>query len=307
MTSSKYKNLIFLLLTALASLVIVVVVILIAITLIKESYPALVRYGPLKFLFSRQWDYSKEIYGALRPLAGTVLSSFLALAAAWPLSIGAAIFLTELCPRRIKSVVASGLELLAAIPSVIYGLWGLMVMAPFLEKYVQPAIEFVLGDLPIIGSFFQSRSAGGVNLFSASCVLSLMILPFITSLAREAFDKTPPELKESAQALGATKWETVYDVVIPNSRSALAGAVVMALGRALGETMAVAYLIGNRHASLDSIFSPYATITSVMANEFNEAEGIRMSTLFALALVLMLSNSVILIISKRLIAGRRIA
>jgi phosphate transport system permease protein len=216
-----------------------------------------------------------------------------------------AIFLTELCPDKLRTTIGTALELLAAIPSIIYGMWGLFILAPFLESYFQPLIGHSLGRLPLIGSFFQAKLAGGVNLFTASMILSVMIIPFISSIAREAMAQVPPMLKESSYGLGATRWETLIHVVIPYTKMALAGGIILAMGRALGETMAVAYVIGNRHAALDSIFSPYTTITSVMANEFNEASGLQLSALFSLALILFLANFLALSVAKRLLGGKK--
>jgi phosphate transport system permease protein len=180
-------------------------------------------------------------------------------------------------------------------------MWGLFVMAPVLDSYVQPVLSKTLGKLPLIGSFFQSSMTGGVNLFSASMILSVMIIPFIASISRDAFDQTPAMLKESSYALGATKWETIWRVEMAYAKSAISGGIILAMGRALGETMAVAYVIGNRHAALESIFSPYTTITSVMANEFNESSGLQLSSLFTLALVLFIANFLVILLGKRII------
>jgi phosphate transport system permease protein len=195
--------------------------------------------------------------------------------------------------------------LLAAIPSIIYGMWGLFILAPFLETYFQPLAAGSLGQLPLIGSFFQAKLAGGVNLFTASMILAVMIIPFISSIAREAMSQVPPMLKESSYGLGATRWETIWWVTMPYTKHALAGGIILAMGRALGETMAVAYVIGNRHAALDSIFSPYTTITSVMANEFNEASGLQLSALFSLAFFLFVANFITLTVAKRLLGGKK--
>ncbi|MDR1041424.1 MAG: phosphate ABC transporter permease subunit PstC [Deltaproteobacteria bacterium] len=288
-------------LTFLAAFSVLAIVAGILIVIFKESVPALKRFGILKFLSGTEWNYSNEVYGALRPLTGTVISTGIALLAAVPLSLGTAVFLTEVCPHRLRAEFGAAIELLAAIPSIIYGMWGLFVLAPFLDAWVQPAVGAALGRVPLAGGFFVTRSAGGVNLFSASMVLAVMIIPFITSIARDAFEQVPDVLKESSYALGATRWETVRKVVSAESASAVGGGVIIAMGRALGETMAVAYVIGNRHASLDSLFTPYTTITSVIANEFNEAGGIQLSSLFTLALVLFLANFMALGIGRMLV------
>jgi phosphate transport system permease protein len=300
MSLRKLLNRLFFLLTLAAALGLVLLTAGILVSLVIESKPGFERFGFLKFLLSTQWNYGTETFGALRPLTGTVLASFMAVVLATPVALGVAVFLTELCPEKLKSPIAMAIELLAAIPSIIYGLWGLFVLAPFLEIYFQPLIAATFGRLPLIGEFFQARLAGGLNLMTASMVLAVMILPFIASLAREGFAQVPEVLKESAYGLGATRWETIVAVVWPTSQKAVVGGIVMAAGRALGETMAVAYVIGNRHGGLDSLFSPYVTITSVIANEFNEAGPIQMSALFYLTLALFLANLLVLTIAKRL-------
>lgn len=304
MNSAKLINRAFKLITFGAALLVVVLIAGLILTLIYEARPALSHFGNFNFIFGRQWNYADDIYGAFRPLAGTVISTALALAAATPVALGTAVFLTELCPHKLRGVIGTAIELLAAIPSIIYGMWGLFVLAPFLENNFQPLAGTTLGRLPLVGQFFQSHYAGGVNLFTASMILAVMILPFIASIARDAFNQVPPILKESSYGIGATRWETVSRVVLPYTKTTVAGGVIIALGRALGETMAVAYVIGNRHGALDSIFSPYVTITSVMANEFNEAGGLQMSSLFALALTLLLANFMVLSLAKYFLRSR---
>ena len=298
MNRVKIINNTFKVLTAIAAVSVIVLIGGMLVTLLYESVPAIRNFGLFKFIFSAQWNYADELYGAFRPLAGTVISTALALITAIPIALGTAIFLTELCPHKLRGTIGTAIELLAAIPSIIYGMWGLFVLAPFLEAHFQPLVGATLGELPLIGPFFQTKYAGGVNIFTASMVLSVMIIPFITSIARDAFKQVPAILKESAYGLGATHWEAIVQVIIPFTKSALAGGIIIAMGRALGETMAVAYVIGNRHAALDSIFSPYTTITSVMANEFNEASGLQMSSLFTLALVLLVANFLVLSLAK---------
>ncbi|MCL2029776.1 MAG: phosphate ABC transporter permease subunit PstC [Deltaproteobacteria bacterium] len=274
------------------------------VTLWAESLPAFRHFGFVKFLTTADWNYANEIYGALRPLTGTIISTLIALAAAVPIALGTAIFLTEVSPHPLRGGIGMTIELLAAIPSIIYGMWGLFVFAPFLDVWFQPLVEASLGRLPLIGSFFQVRYAGGANLFTAGMVLAVMIMPFIASITRDAFLAVPAILKESSYGLGSTKWETIREVVIPYCKTTIAGGVIIAMGRALGETMAVAYVVGSRHGALDSIFSPYNTITSVMANEFNEASGLQMSSLFALALVLLLANFMVLSLAKYLLRAK---
>jgi phosphate transport system permease protein len=297
-------NRLFKTVTFAASLSLVLIIAGMFVTLWSESLPTIRHFGFWKFIGTAEWNYANEIYGALRPLTGTILSTMIALVVAVPISIGTAIFLTELCPYRLKGGIGMAIELLAAIPSIIYGMWGLFVFAPFLETWFQPLVGASLGHLPLLGDFFQTRYAGGTNLFSAGLILAVMIMPFITSITRDAFLQVPAILKESSYGLGSTKWETVWEVVMPYCKTTIVGGVIIAMGRALGETMAVAYVVGNRHGTLDSIFSPYNTITSVMANEFNEAAGLQMSSLFTLALVLLLANFLVLSLAKYILRAK---
>lgn len=304
MNTAKIANRIFRLITFGAALLVIALIVGMILTLLYESWPAIREFGFFDFLLARRWNYADDLYGAFRPLAGTVISTALALVAAVPVALGTAIFLTELCPHKLRAGFGTAIELLAAIPSIIYGMWGLFVLAPFLEVHLQPLAGATLGRLPLIGSFFLSQYAGGVNLFTAAMILAVMILPFISSIARDAFNHVPPILKESSYGVGATRWETISQVVLPYTKTTVAGGIIIAMGRALGETMAVAYVIGNRHGALDSLFSPYTTITSVMANEFNEAAGIQMSSLFTLALVLLLANFMVLSLAKYLLRSK---
>lgn len=304
MKRTNITNQSFKLLTSGAALVLILLIVGMLGTLVYESWPALRHFGFFNFIFNGQWNYGEDLYGAFRPLSGTVISTLLALILAVPVALGTAIFLTELCPHKLRGTIGTAIELLAAIPSIIYGMWGLFVLAPFLEAHFQPLVGNTLGQLPLIGSFFQSKYAGGVNLFTASMILAVMIIPFIASIAREAFEQVPAILKESSYGVGATRWETISQVILPFTKTAVAGGVIIAMGRALGETMAVAYVIGNRHGALESIFAPYTTITSVMANEFNEAAGLQMSSLFTLALVLLVANFMVLSAAKYILRAK---
>ena len=296
-------NLFFRLLTAAAASVVIIVILGVFFTLLVESAPAVKNFGLISFIVGTKWDPVNNIYAGGRPLAGTLLTTATALLFAVPIALGIAVFITELCPHAFRQVVSSAIELLAAIPSIIYGMWGLFVLAPILENTIQPVISGSLGLMPIIGSFFQASQTGGVNLFTASVVLAIMIIPFIASITRDTFLLVPPILKESAYGMGATCWEVIKDVVLPYSKMGVAGGIIIAAGRALGETMAVAYVIGNRHGALKSIFSPYTTITSVLANEFNEASGIQMSSLYFLALILLVTNLLVLSLAKFVLRG----
>lgn len=267
-------------------------------SLLWESRAALKEFGFFRFIFTADWNYGESVFGAARPLLGSILTSVIAVGIAAPMGIGIAIFLTELCPSFLRGFFSTAVELLAAVPSIIYGMWGLFVFAPFLEKTVQKAAAASLGELPLIGSVFQVHYAGGIGLFTAGLTLSIMVLPFITGVAREALACVPKELKEAGYGLSAERWEVVRDVSLPYVRRSINGGVVIAAGRALGETMAIAYIIGNMNISLTSVFDPYVTVTSVLVNEFNEASGLQMSSLFLLALLLFVLNFSTLALAK---------
>lgn len=267
-------------------------------SLLWESRAALKEFGFFRFIFTADWNYGESVFGAARPLLGSVLTSVIAVGIAAPMGIGIAVFLTELCPSFLRGFFSTAVELLAAVPSIIYGMWGLFVFAPFLEKTVQKAAAASLGELPLIGSIFQVHYAGGIGLFTAGLTLSIMVLPFITGVAREALACVPKELKEAGYGLSAERWEVVRDVSLPYVRRSINGGVVIAAGRALGETMAIAYIIGNMNISLTSVFDPYVTVTSVLVNEFNEASGLQMSSLFLLALLLFVLNFSTLALAK---------
>lgn len=267
-------------------------------SLLWESRAALKEFGFFRFIFTADWNYGESVFGAARPLLGSILTSVIAVGIAAPMGIGIAVFLTELCPSFLRGFFSTAVELLAAVPSIIYGMWGLFVFAPFLEKTVQKAAASSLGELPLIGSVFQVHYAGGIGLFTAGLTLSIMVLPFITGVAREALACVPKELKEAGYGLSAERWEVVRDVSLPYVRRSINGGVVIAAGRALGETMAIAYIIGNMNISLTSVFDPYVTVTSVLVNEFNEASGLQMSSLFLLALLLFVLNFSTLALAK---------
>lgn len=267
-------------------------------SLLWESRAAVKEFGFFRFIFTADWNYGESVFGAARPLLGSVLTSVIAVGIAAPMGIGIAVFLTELCPSFLRGFFSTAVELLAAVPSIIYGMWGLFVFAPFLEKTVQKAVSASLGELPLIGALFQVHYAGGIGLFTAGLTLSIMVLPFITGVAREALACVPKELKEAGYGLSAERWEVVRDVSLPYVRRSINGGVVIAAGRALGETMAIAYIIGNMNISLTSVFDPYVTVTSVLVNEFNEASGLQMSSLFLLALLLFVLNFSTLALAK---------
>lgn len=302
---SFYKDKFFLAASLISALSILLIIIGIIVSLFIQSFDAIKAFGFLNFIFSTSWDYNEEIFGAGRALLGSILTSFIAIIIAAPMGIGMAVFIVEMCPSFLKGFISTAIELLAAIPSIIYGMWGLFIFAPFLENTLQKWVSGALGDVPVIGSFSQINYAGGIGLLTSGIVLSIMIVPFIASIAREALSRVPRELKESGYGLGAEKWETIRDVSLPYTKTAIWGGIIIALGRALGETMAIAYIIGNMNISLTSVFDPYVTVTSVLVNEFNEASGLQMSSLFFLALLLFVLNFLTLIVAKVYISRSR--
>lgn len=266
--------------------------------LYNESSLAIYKFGILNFIFNIDWDPVNEVFGAAASLYGTFITTVLSLTLAIPVALGIAIFLTEVSPYILKTPIGIAIEMLAAIPSIIYGMWGLFTLAPIMANYIEPFLQNTLGHIPVIGKLFEGDPQG-IDLFTASVVLSIMIIPFIASIARDSLNLTPNIMKESAYALGATKWEVVKDIMIPYAKLGIYGGVVLALGRALGETMAVAFVLGNNHQITPSLFEAAATITVTLANEFTEADtDIYLSSLFYLALILFVLSFVILAIAK---------
>jgi phosphate transport system permease protein len=255
------------------------------VTLLYGSWPALATFK-WSFVTGERWNPVTDVYGALTPLYGTITTSIIALIIAVPLSFGIAVFLTEICPRWLRGPISTGIELLASVPSIVYGIWGLFVLAPILQHSIQPWLIEHLGPLPGIGALFQGPPFG-IGLLTAGLVLAIMILPFITSVMREVFRMAPASLKEAAYGLGATQWNVVWDVVLPWSRTGVIGGIMLGLGRALGETMAVTFVIGNAHRISASLLAPSTTISAAIANEFAEAVGgLYTSALIALGLLL---------------------
>ena len=254
-------------------------------TLVDGSWPALKAFK-WSFVTGQRWNPVTDVYGALTPLYGTIVTSVIALLVAVPLSFGIAVFLTEICPLWLRTPVSTAIELLASVPSIVYGIWGLFILAPILQHDVQPWLIDHLGPLPLIGVLFQGPPFG-IGLLTAGLVLAIMVLPFVTSVMREVFRMTPAALKEAAYGLGATQWNVVWDVVLPWSRTGVIGGIMLGLGRALGETMAVTFVIGNAHRISASLLAPSTTISAAIANEFAEAVGdLYTSALFALGLLL---------------------
>jgi phosphate transport system permease protein len=250
----------------------------------------------LHFLSSTAWNPVEDDYGALAPIFGTLVTSLIALVIAVPVSFGIAIFLTEIAPAWMRGPVSAAIELLAGIPSIIYGMWGLFVFVPFMAN-IEPALSDTLGKLPLIGKLFQGPPLG-LGLLTAGIVLAVMILPFISSVMREVFQTVPTRLKESAYALGSTTWEVLWDIVLPYTRSAVIGGIFLGLGRALGETMAVTFVLGNSYNITSSLLMPGTSISSSIANEFNEAVGVHRSALIALGFLLFVVTFVVLLIAR---------
>ncbi|GAB4387684.1 MAG: phosphate ABC transporter permease subunit PstC [Thermodesulfovibrionales bacterium] len=291
-------DLVFYALTAAASLVVLVITGGIFAVLFKESFLSLREFGFVGFIFSASWDPVREAFGAATNLYGTAVTTALSMAFALPVAIGIAIFVTEIAPKWLKAPIGGAVELLAAIPSIIYGMWGLFTLAPIMSNYIEPALQKTVGRLPLLGFLFEGTPMG-IDLLTASVILSIMIIPFTASIARDSFNLTPAIVKESAYAVGATKWEVVKNVVLPYSKVGVFGGAVLSLGRALGETMAVAFVLGNNHQITTSLFDAAATITVTLANEFTEADSdIYLSSLFHLALLLFILSFITLAVAK---------
>ena len=266
-------------------------------SLVKGSIPAFQAFG-LGFFTTQIWNPVTEKFGALAPIYGTVVTSAIAMAIAVPLGIGVAVFLTELCPPSLRRPIGTAIELLAGIPSIIYGIWGLFIFAPFLQQYLQPFIIALFANVPVMNSLFAGPPYG-IGILTASLILAIMVLPFVASISRDVFDTVPPMLKESAYGIGCTTWEVVWNVVLPYTRVGVIGGVMLGLGRALGETMAVTFVIGNAHKISASLLAPGTTISASIANEFTEAVGdLYTSSLIALGLILFMITFVVLAIAR---------
>jgi phosphate transport system permease protein len=291
-------DLTFSFITGIASVSVIIIVIGILYVLFSESSLSIERFGLLKFITSVEWDPVRESFGAAAALYGTLVTTVLALVIAIPVAIGIAIFVTEVAPNFLKGPVGIAIELLAAIPSIIYGMWGLFTLAPIMARYVEPFLQKTIGKLPVLSILFEGTPLG-IDLFTASTILGIMIIPFTASISREAFALTPSVVKESAYAIGATKWEVVKDVVLPYSKLGVFGGIAISLGRALGETMAVAFVLGNKNQITASLLDAAATVTVKLANEFTEADrDIYLSSLYYLALLLFVMSFIVLAIAK---------
>ena len=270
------------------------------VSLVNGAVPALRQYG-WGFLASESWNPVTDKFGALPAIYGTLVTSAIAMLIGIPIALGIAIFITELCPVWLKRPLGTMIELLAAIPSIIYGIWGLFVLAPFLQSYIEPAMIATLGTIPGIGKLFAGPPLG-IGILTAGLILAIMVLPFISSIMRDVFETVPPILKESAYGLGATTWEVMWQVVLPYTRIGVVGGIMLGLGRALGETMAVTFVIGNAHRIQASIMAPGTTISASLANEFTEAVGeLYLSSLFALGFILFVITFIVLAIAKAML------
>ncbi len=295
---SKRGDVIFSALVRLAALITLLLLAGIIVSLIFASWPSIQQFG-LSFLWTKEWDPPAQEFGALVPIYGTVVTSIIALIIAVPVSFGIALFLTELAPNWLKRPLGIAIELLAAIPSIVYGMWGLFIFAPLFATYFQEPVGNVLSSVPIVGELF-SGPAFGIGILAAGVILAIMIIPYIASVMRDVFEQTPVMMKESAYGIGCTTWEVIWNIVLPYTRNGVIGGVMLGLGRALGETMAVTFIIGNTY-QLDSasLFMPGNSITSALANEFAEAEtGLHTAALMELGLTLFVITFIVLAISK---------
>jgi phosphate transport system permease protein len=290
----------FRLLTRTAAVAVLLILGAVIISLISGSLPALRAFG-LNFLIEERWNPVTERFGALAPIYGTLVTSLIAMLIAVPVGLLIAMFLTELCPLWLRRPVGIAIELLAGIPSIIYGIWGLFVFAPFLQQTLQPFLITLFGNIPLLSSVFAGPPYG-IGVLTAGLILAIMVLPFITSISRDVFDAVPPVLKEAAYGIGCTTWEVVRHVVLPYTRVGVIGGIMLGLGRALGETMAVTFVIGNAHRVSASILAPGTTISATIANEFTEAIGdLYTSSLIALGLILFVITFIVLAAARYLL------
>jgi phosphate transport system permease protein len=283
-----------------AAILVLVILGGVAASLLQGAWPALSQFG-FSFVSREVWNPVTDQFGALAPIYGTLVTSLIAMLLAVPAGFGIAMFLTELCPPLLKRPIGVAVELLAAVPSIIFGIWGLFVLAPVLQRHVQPWLISSLGSAPAIGRLFKGPPYG-IGILTAGVVLAIMVLPFIAATMRDVFDTVPPMLKESGYGLGATTWEVIWNVVVPHSRVGIVGGVMLGLGRALGETMAVTFVIGNAHRISSSLLAPGTTISSAIANEFTEAVGdLYTSSLIALGLLLFLITFTVIALAQAML------
>jgi len=292
-----WPDILFRVITRLSAFSVLVLLATIIISLVIGSLPAIKTFG-FSFLGSSEWDPVTDRFGALVPIVGTMVTATIALLIAVPVSFGIALFLTELSPRWLRRPLGIAVELLAGIPSIIYGMWGLFVFAPLFGDYLEPWINDHLGSIPLLGPFFSGPPMG-IGILTAGIILAIMVIPFIASVMRDVFEVVPALLKESAYGLGATTWEVMWNVVLPYTKIGVVGGIMLGLGRALGETMAVTFVIGNAHALSKSLLMPGNSISSALANEFNEAVGeLYTSALIELGLILFFITFVVLTLAR---------
>jgi len=278
--------------TLISAIIVILVVIGIFISLYLNSKLAIDTFGFIKFILSSTWNPGQDIYGGLPAIFGTIISTLIALIIAAPIALGIGIFLSEICPQRFKNIFSTAIELLAAIPSIIYGMWALFFLAPFVSKHIAPLF---------------GKQTTGICVFTAGLVLAIMIIPYIAAIVRDAIDNVPSVLKESAYALGANKYEVVKNIIIPYTKTVILGAIILALGRALGETMAVTFVMGNVFKIPKSLFEPGTSITVKIANEFNEAyTDLYVSSLFLLGFILFIMSFTFISLAKAVILKKKI-
>ncbi|MFM2074726.1 MAG: hypothetical protein RJB34_1031 [Pseudomonadota bacterium] len=295
----RFQDILFHRLTQSFSLLVLMALVGIIVSLFINAWPTFAKFGA-HFLWYVEWDIINEEFGAAIAIVGTVLSAGIAMVLAVPLAFGIAVFLTETCPVWLRRPLGTAVELLAAVPSIIYGMFGLFVFAPVFADYLQVPLQAVLGGMPLVGWLFGGAT-NGLGIMAAGIILAFMVLPFVAAVMRDVFEITPPILRESAYGLGCTTWEVVRKIVLPYTQKGVIGGVMLGLGRALGETMAVTFVIGNANRMPTSLFSPGTSIASVLANEFGEAEALHFNTLFALGFLLFCITFVVLALAKWLI------
>jgi len=292
-----WPDILFRAITRVSAFSVLLLLLAIIVSLVVGSLPAIKAFG-LNFLVSTEWNPVTEQFGALVPIVGTLVTAAIALLIAVPVSFGIALFLTELSPRWLRRPLGIAVELLAGIPSIIYGMWGLFVFAPLFGDYIEPWVNTHIGSMPFIGPFFSGPPMG-IGVLTAGIILAIMVIPFIASVMRDVFEVVPALLKESAYGLGATTWEVMWHVVLPYTKIGVVGGIMLGLGRALGETMAVTFVIGNAHSLNKSLLMPGNSISSALANEFNEAVGeLYTSALIELGLILFFITFVVLTIAR---------
>jgi phosphate transport system permease protein len=300
LTRLRVTDAVFRHLTRAAAITVLVILGGVIVALIQGGLPALQTFG-IEFFTEQRWNPVTEKFGALAPIYGTLVTSAVAMLIAVPLGLLIALFLTEICPLWLRRPIGIAIELLAGIPSIIYGIWGLFVFAPFLQQTLQPALIELFGNVPLLSALFAGPPYG-IGMLTAGLILAIMVLPFITSISRDVFEAVPPVLKEAAYGVGCTTWEVVRYVVLPYARVGVIGGVMLGLGRALGETMAVTFVIGNAHRISPSLLAPGTTISATIANEFTEAVGdLYTSSLIALGLILFVITFIVLAAARYLL------